>query len=109
MTDPAKAWEGLPAPGERIVWQGRPVFIATDICGYRSLEDYVIESDAEIALTQEGDQQTVAFAERWVRGSKGRKQRRIIGFELLPDGREVYGLLRAIRDAARDNETDQFA
>ena len=187
MNDPAKAWEGLLAPDERILWQGRPVarlafrpsdlvmsgfgfvffafavfwtymagwisrgtdplgnifplfgipfilvgayllfgrffwdvlrrrgtwytltnkraFIATDVFGHRTLKDYVIEPDANIVLLEEGGEQTVNFAEYWVRGHKGQSHRKTVGFELLPDGREVYGLLREVRDAARDGET----
>lgn len=78
-------------------------FIATNLLGNRTLKNYTIDEDSPIVLVGESSEQTVHFAERVKRGSKGNTYTEAIGFELLPDneGREVYGMLREIRNRSR--------
>lgn len=73
-------------------------FIATEVMGRRTLESYPLESDPRLEESGAGD--TVWFAQKRVatRTKHGtRSHDRPIGFELIEDGRKVYGLIRKAR------------
>ncbi|WP_428544286.1 aspartate carbamoyltransferase catalytic subunit [Profundibacter sp.] len=71
-------------------------FIATDLplLG-RKLKSYPITGDMPLEL-EKTDMPTVYFAEEWKRRKNG-SYRHKIGFERVPDGLKVYGLLRDLQ------------
>ncbi|WP_457646085.1 aspartate carbamoyltransferase catalytic subunit [Profundibacter sp.] len=71
-------------------------YIATDlpILG-RSLKSYPITQDMPLEL-EKTDKPSVYFAEEWKKRKNGSYLHKI-GFERIPDGLKVYGLLRDIQ------------
>ncbi|MDF1856515.1 aspartate carbamoyltransferase catalytic subunit [Pseudooceanicola sp.] len=78
----------------------RRAFIATDIpFRGRKLTAYPIAGDTVISIEEADDFSTVHFAHE-MKSRKNGSTRHDIGFERIPDGRDVYARLRAIRAAA---------
>ncbi len=79
----------------------RRAFVATDIGGKRTLEDYEIGADADFSIVQRGALHTVTVTAQGRSDPGGGAIRRGFSFDLIPDGRDVYSKLLAIREAAR--------
>ncbi|PRY24331.1 hypothetical protein CLV78_103197 [Aliiruegeria haliotis] len=71
----------------------RRAFIATEILGQRDRNSWPIHAGTVLDL-EDGALQSIRFADR---RKTARGQNRI-GFELIPDGREVLGLMRQIQN-----------
>jgi len=75
----------------------RRAFIATDLpLRGRKLTAYEIGPETTLSLEEDGALSTVNFAHRWVQTKNG-SRRHDIGFERIPDGRVVLGLMRGMQ------------
>lgn len=77
----------------------RRAFIARDLFGRKSLDSYPITDRTQISLVQGTDTGDVYFAEKVTRSRNGTTTRRI-GFEQIPDARDVLGLMRQVQAGA---------
>jgi hypothetical protein len=79
----------------------RRAFVATDVpIKGKTLDSYPITRDTRISF-EEGGLSNIHFAEG-MRYRGGKKRLSPIGFERIPDGREVYRLLRDIQKAQHE-------
>lgn len=67
----------------------------------RSLKSYPIDEDTQIDY-RPGREATIYFAQEERRGNKGRRYTVRHGFEFIPDGDEVYRVMRQIQQRDRD-------
>lgn len=73
----------------------RRAFIATDVLGRKTLRDWPV--DAETLLDYDGGMPgTIWFAEDGPQ-ARGMRRRRRVGFEMLPDARQVHALMRKVQ------------
>ena len=91
-------------------------FIAkTSATGTRSLDSYPIDVDTQLKFEEQGGLASIFFASEQVSQARPsfirinnvplnttRTVSRGVGFQLLPDGREVYALMRGVQNAATD-------
>ncbi len=81
-------------------------FIATDIpFSGKRLDSYPITADTVISFL-DNTPATLHFAETITRTQKG-VTRTPIGFERIPDGRKVLGLMRRVQDTSRQKTADR--
>ena len=71
-------------------------FIATNLFGRKSLKSYPIENGTDLEFF-DGPTQTIVFARVTKRGKHGSYEVPV-GFEFIPDGRDVMKLLHNVQD-----------
>lgn len=88
-------WKAYKRSKTRYALTDKRAIIATSVFG-RKLESYPIGSGTRLDF-EPGDPATIWFAEEERRGSKGRRYTVKHGFEYIPDGDEVYRLMRQVQ------------
>ncbi|MEM9139721.1 MAG: aspartate carbamoyltransferase catalytic subunit [Pseudomonadota bacterium] len=88
-------WKAYVRGRTRYALTNKRAIIAKSALG-RSLKSWPIDGTTRLEL-QPGREATIWFAEEQRRGSKGRRYSVKKGFEYIPDGEEVYRLMRRIQ------------
>lgn len=75
----------------------RAIIAKTSVTGTRRLKSYPIGPGTRVTLEEAHGLGSVHFATQTRTNSKGHETTRDIGFELLPDAREVLGMMRGLQ------------
>ncbi len=75
-------------------------YIGTDVpFRGRKLASYPITAETALVFSDEGDFATIHFAHEMRKSGKRGSKRHDIGFERIKDGRDVYAMMRELREA----------